>query len=117
MGTRSRAEFYNAIRTVQALRSLLPDSGAGAFTVHAASSSTAFFGDDYDLLRLGGLLFGDPVALVDYFGNSMTMPGLHRTLLWKSRIIELRWVRLGARYARCEESSHCLTMPLHRGQP
>lgn len=85
---------------------------AAPFTIHAMSSSTALYGVDYDLLRLGGLLFGDLTELVDPIGRRFPMQGPHRTLLWKSRLAELHPIKPGSRYARCMETSGCLEGPM-----
>ena len=37
-------------------------------------------------MLLLGLMFGDPVLLADSTGHQFTLPGPHRTLLWKSRL-------------------------------
>merc|ERR1719221_224083 len=81
----SKNSFEEAVATVISLRNAQSNpAGKIPFTVHASSSSTIFYGADYDLLRVGGLLFGDPISLVDEVGQRFTLPGPHRTLLWKS---------------------------------
>ncbi|CAE8620721.1 unnamed protein product, partial [Polarella glacialis] len=111
---KSSGVFAEALARVHDLRATAGDAGGAPFMVHTSSSSTAFYGLHYDMLRIGGLLFGDPVLMADPEGDNFKLPGPHRTLLWKSRISALRWSRPGERYARCGEAEKCATSPLFK---
>eukprot|EP00933_Yihiella_yeosuensis_P019669 TRINITY_DN15892_c0_g1_i1.p1 TRINITY_DN15892_c0_g1~~TRINITY_DN15892_c0_g1_i1.p1 ORF type:complete len:407 (+),score=58.69 TRINITY_DN15892_c0_g1_i1:177-1223(+) len=114
---KSQDIFDVALRSVNGVRAkFIKTAAQGLFTVHSSSSSRALHGPHHDLLRVGGLLFGDPVQLSDPEGNRFTLPGPHRTLLWKSRIGSLRWCLPGERFSLCVEAHSCETGPRHRYQ-
>eukprot|EP00434_Breviolum_minutum_P004863 symbB.v1.2.004290.t1/scaffold220.1/size262620/14 len=113
----SLAKFEHALGLVQdARRSVGGVAGNQPLTVHTSSSSSILFGVHYDLLRIGGLLFGDPVAISNGEGGSVRLPGPHRTLLWKSKITALRWSVPGERFSRCTETSGCEHGPVFDGR-
>lgn len=109
---RSLAVFEHALGLVQEARSTFGDAGNQPLTVHTSSSSSILFGVHYDLLRIGGLLFGDPVAISDGAGGTMRLPGPHRTLLWKSKITTMRWSVPGERFSRCTANYGCERGPV-----
>lgn len=109
---RSLAVFEHALGLVQEARRTFGDAGNQPLTVHTSSSSSILFGVHYDLLRIGGLLFGDPVAISDGAGGTMRLPGPHRTLLWKSKITTMRWSVPGERFSRCTANYGCERGPV-----
>ncbi|CAK9072703.1 Probable serine/threonine-protein kinase dyrk2 (Dual specificity tyrosine-phosphorylation-regulated kinase 2), partial [Durusdinium trenchii] len=110
---RSLAVFEHALGLVQEVRKTFGgDAGNQPLTVHTSSSSSILFGVHYDLLRIGGLLFGDPVAISDGAGGTMRLPGPHRTLLWKSKITTMRWSVPGERFSRCTANYGCERGPV-----
>ncbi|CAE7284343.1 pom1 [Symbiodinium natans] len=108
---RSHALFEGALALVRELRRTAGSAGNQPFTVHTSSSSAVLLGVHYDLLRVGGLLFGDPVAIADGAGGALHLPGPHRTLLWKSRVTSLRWSVPGERFSRCSAEVGCEKHP------
>jgi len=55
----------------------------------------------------------DPVLMADSTGHRFTLPGPHRTLLWKSRLVDVFHVPFGRRFGNCNRSSWCLDFPRH----
>ncbi|CAJ1332552.1 unnamed protein product [Effrenium voratum] len=107
---RSLLVFERGLANVQDIRAAFgKPAGSQPFTVHTSSSSSVLFGVHYDLLRVGGLLFGD-VTISDGGGGATSLPGPHRTLLWKSHITALRWSVPGERFSRCT-ASNCQAGP------
>lgn len=109
---RSHVIFAEALAAVHELRQKAGFLENPHFMVHTSSSSAVLLGVHYDLLRVGGLLFGDPVLIADGAGGVLQLPGPHRTLLWKSRITSLRWSIPGERFSTCSVAAGCADTPV-----
>ncbi|CAE7938945.1 unnamed protein product, partial [Symbiodinium sp. KB8] len=93
-------------KLVHAVRFAVPGDGVAAYFYWRSYFSST------DLLRVGGLLFGDPVLIADGAGGVLQLPGPHRTLLWKSRITSLRWSIPGERFSTCSVAAGCEDTPV-----